>query len=432
MENKLVTILRNRQTTAIKGVYCACTANEFVLRVCMEKAKESGTPLIVEATANQVNQYGGYTGMKPQEYVNFVKKLAKQVGLAANDLIIGGDHLGPLTWVDEDEEEAMAEAKELVKQFVLAGATKIHLDTSMKLHSDDPNAKLETRVIATRGGELIKVAEEAYQSLVKTTPQAVAPCYIIGSEVPIPGGEQEDTGVVVTKAADFKDTVDIYKEVFAELGLSDVFAKVVGVVVQPGVEFGDDSIHEYDPAAAVELITALRDYPTLVFEGHSTDYQTTDGLKKMVDDGIAILKVGPALTYAYREGLFALTLVEKELFGGRKQLSDFVAVLEEMMLNEPKYWEKYYHGSEDKKKLARKYSFSDRVRYYLPIPAIEDRIEVLLDNFKDEVIPLTLLSQYLPLQYAKVRKGELENEVESLLKDFIGEYVNAYLAAIKR
>jgi len=180
------------------------------------------------------------------------------------------------------------------------------------------------------------------------------------------------------------------------------------------------------------LVAALKEYPDLVFEGHSSDYQTAANLAKMVDDKIAILKVGPSLTYAYRQGLFALAMIEREMFTGIKPLSDFIAVLEEMMLNEPKYWEKYYHGSENKKRLARKYSFSDRSRYYLPVPAIEDRIDVLMDNFKDETIPLTLLSQYLPVQYQKVRAGELDNEAESLLKDVIGVYVDCYLQAIKR
>ena len=96
--------------------------------------------------------------------------------------------------------------------------------------------------------------------------------------------------------------------------LINAWENVVAVVVQPGVEFGDESVHEYDRVAARQLVAALGQYPQIVFEGHSTDYQTDVKLKEMVEDGIAILKVGPALTFAMREGLVALNYIENELF----------------------------------------------------------------------------------------------------------------------
>ena len=64
------------------------------------------------------------------------------------------------------------------------------------------------------------------------------------------------------------------------------------MVVQPGVEHGDHTILEYDRARAAHLARAIRDLPRLVFEGHTTDYQTPQALTQMVEDGIAILKVG--------------------------------------------------------------------------------------------------------------------------------------------
>ena len=72
------------------------------------------------------------------------------------------------------------------------------------------------------------------------------PVFIIGSEVPIPGGAQEaEEGISVTKPADFCDTVDTYKRIFKEEGVEDAWSDVIAVVVQPGVEFGDAQVFYY-------------------------------------------------------------------------------------------------------------------------------------------------------------------------------------------
>ena len=75
----------------------------LVLRACMQRAKETNSVLLIEATANQVDQYGGYTGMKPKDFMKFVEELAKIEGLSMDRIILGGDHLGPLTFVQYDE-----------------------------------------------------------------------------------------------------------------------------------------------------------------------------------------------------------------------------------------------------------------------------------------------------------------------------------------
>ena len=79
----------------------------------------------------------------------------------------------------------------------------------------------------------------------------------------------------------------------------------------------------------------------------------------MVEDGIAVFKVGPALTFALREALFALNHIENELLKGRNgiELSNFIEVLDETMVNKPENWIKHYHGNDEKLRLSRKYSF---------------------------------------------------------------------------
>ena len=411
------------------GIYSACTANELVLEACIRHAVATKTPLLVEATANQVDQYGGYTGMKPADFAGMVRGLAEKCGLPAKLLILGGDHLGPLTFASYDEEKAMAEASELVRQYVDAGFTKIHIDTSMKVASDDPDERLSDAVIAKRGAMLASVAEEAYARLKERDPQAEPPVYIVGSEVPVPGGSQEavDTGVQVTDPGDFRATVAAFAKEFNAKGLQDAWDRVIAVVVQPGVEEKDAGCTDYDRANAKDLMAAINDYSNLVFEGHSTDYQTRTHLRELVEDGVGILKVGPGLTFALREGLFALAFAEKELYASHpEKQSRFMEILDEAMVREPKYYQKHYHGTDEEIALKRKYSFSDRCRYYLPDTEVGAAMEKLFANFEGGV-PLNLMSQFMPVQYKKVREGTLANEPRALVMDSVAQTVDDYL-----
>lgn len=430
--NPLQELVCDQKSGKATGIVSLCTANEWVIRAAMERLKASDQPLLIEATANQVNQYGGYTGMKPADFRDFVLKLASETGFPERRVILGGDHLGPLTWKSTPAADAMRESHILIRDFVLAGFTKIHLDTSMHVGDDDPNVVLDTSVIARRGAELALTSEMAYRERLAADPEAMAPVYIVGSEVPIPGGAQsEEDGLHVTTVADFEATVATFHAAYSALGLDDAWRRVVAVVVQPGVEFGDASIHEYDREAAKTLCVAGRALPGLVFEGHSTDYQTPQALKMMVEDGIAILKVGPALTFALREALFALNLIEQELFRYAPEVrqSNFIAVLDEAMLRRPSNWMSHYRGSPADIRLARKFSFSDRARYDLPDREVQEALRLLLDNLGLTEIPLTLVGQFMPLQYRHVRAGRIACTAEALLKDRVLDCIEDYLYA---
>lgn len=430
--NPLSRLLRERKAGRQAGLWSCCSANEYVIRAAMRRAKATDSVVLVEATANQVNQDGGYTGMTPAAFRAFLEDLAVQEGMPPERIFCGGDHLGPLTWQALPEKEAMARAATLVESYVLAGFTKIHLDTSMRLADDDPTVRLSDGTIARRGAELCAVAERAFTEYEKAHPEAPAPIYVIGSEVPIPGGAQEnEDSVAVTSPADCKATVEAFHSAFRQRDLESAWDRVVGLVVQPGVEFADESVITYDRSAARELTACLEQWPGLVFEGHSTDYQPQRCLREMVEDGIAILKVGPALTFALREGLFALEAIEKEL-GGLPQPSHFRETLELTMLEDGKYWDKYYHGSPKQQAYARAFSFSDRARYYLPEPRVAAAVRQLLTNLNELTIPAALLSQYLPLQYIRVREGQLSPKAEDILIDHIGDRMDDYLYAVIR
>ena len=432
MRNKLLDILEKRTLGIHCGIPSFCSANKIVIEAIMDQAKRFDDTVLIEATSNQVNQFGGYMDMTSKDFKEYVYKIADQIGFDKNKIILGGDHLGPLPWCDKPAAEAMEHAKKLVYDCVMAGYTKVHLDTSMKLGDDPVDEKLEDEVIAERGAILYQECDRAYHELLKENPDAVQPVYIVGSEVPIPGGSQEEEDTLkVTDPADFENTILAYRRKFDELGLNDAWNHIIGIVVQPGVEFGNQEIHTYNRLDAVSLCNTLKKYPTIVFEGHSTDYQPPAKLREMVEDGIAIIKVGPALTNAVREAIFALSMMEKELIDDPAQRANFIEELEDAMVKEPKDWVKHYHGTDKQKAIARKYSFSDRSRYYFSSDRLVAAQEKLFDNLSKVDIPLGMLHQYMPLQYAKVRDGKLAKTPRELVKDAVVCVVENYNYAVK-
>lgn len=430
MMHPLQEMIERRKNGEACGIPSYCTANELALEAILEHAKETGEPVLIEATANQINQFGGYTGMTPQNFMDFIKNIADKIGVDEKLLILGGDHLGPLTWVNEPEVSAMEKSRELVKLFVLAGFTKIHLDTSMKLGDDSVSEPLATEVIARRGVELYKVCIEAFEELKKSKPDAMRPVFVIGSEVPIPGGAQEvEEGISVTKVEDFDGTVSTYQRIFEENGLEDAWNDVIAVVVQPGVEFGDAQVFLYDRAEAVSLCSGLSKYPGIVFEGHSTDYQTKEALREMVEDGIAILKVGPALTFGLCGALYALEAIENELIPEEKK-SHFAETLDCVMVEKPNNWQKHYSGTEEEKAFARKYSFSDRSRYYMGEKEVAGAVEKLLNNLSEVKIPASILHRCMPRQYEKVMTGQIKADPRALAKEGVLQFVMDYEYAV--
>jgi len=404
------------------GVASVCSSHPFVLKAAMERAVRTGTPVLVESTCNQVNQYGGYTGMTPADFATYVATLASQIGLAPEQVLLGGDHLGPSVWQDEPAESAMQKSLELVEAYIRAGYVKIHLDASMKLADDDPRLPLDVELSARRAAALAAAAEHAHASL------GAAPAlrYVIGTEVPIPGGAQvHEDRLQVTAVENVRRTIDVTQAAFTRLKLGSAWERVQAVVVQPGVEFGDDFVLDYQPQAAADLVRFIETQPKMVFEAHSTDYQTRASLHHLVRDHFAILKVGPALTFALREAVFALAWMEDELFPASER-SGLQAVLEAAMLRNPRHWQKYYHGAPQELAFARKYSLSDRSRYYWADVQVQAAFSRLLANLSARPLPLALLSQFAPEQLPRIRDGSLANNPEAILLDRIDRVLEDY------
>lgn len=404
------------------GLYSVCCSNEQVLRAAMQVAQHYDTLLLIEATSNQVDQFGGYTGMTPAQYRDYVHALADQQHFPRERLVLGGDHLGPNAWQKGPAETAMAHARELIAAYVAAGFHKIHLDCSMSC-ADDPTP-LPDATVAARSAELARVAE-------RTAAQhgLPPPVYVIGTEVPVPGGEASlEVGLAVTTPQAAATTLAIHRQAFASPDLQPAWERVIAMVVQPGVDFDHSSVHYYAPDQAEALSAFVEQQPRIVFEAHSTDYQTEAGLRALVRDHFAILKVGPAATYAFREAVFALAHIEAELLPSA-QCSQLIEILDRTMLDKPGYWRSYYTGSGAEQQRLRRYSLSDRSRYYWGEPPVQAALARLVDNLTRQRPPLMLLSQYLPEQRAAVQAGTLSDAPLALIQHKVALRLAEYARA---
>jgi D-tagatose-1,6-bisphosphate aldolase subunit GatZ/KbaZ len=404
-----------------------CSAHPAVIEAAVQQSLEDGSVLLVESTSSQVNQFGGYTGLTCNQFAQFVHSATKRAGLPAERVLFGGDHSGPFPWRNEASASALTKACALVHDCVIAGYQKIHLDASMPCADDEKG--ISERTVAERASILCQAAEEAYRELPSGSPPVL---YVVGTEVPAPGGESVDAhSPAVTKPEEAQRTLESFRLAFIKRGMSFAWERVIALVVQPGVDFGSDAIFGYERGKAQSLSAALSEHPGIVFEAHSTDYQSPQALARMVEDHFAILKVGPWLTYAFREAVLALGAIERELFTTRskREISHVREALEAAMVHDPTHWRSYYRGDEDEVRRNLIYGYSDRCRYYWHQPAVQVEIARLLDNLGDRPIPLTLISQYLPLEYDAIRSGELQAVPARMVQYHIRRVLRVYADA---
>jgi D-tagatose-1,6-bisphosphate aldolase subunit GatZ/KbaZ len=419
----LLELVRRHRGGEPVGIYSVCSAHPLVLRAALQHARATGGRVLIEATSNQVNQDGGYTGVRPAGFRDLVWRMAAEIGLPPDRVLLGGDHLGPNCWQRQPAQVALQRAGVLVAEYVRAGFRKIHLDCSMSCSDDPPG--LPDEIVAERAALLCAQAEDAWGSV-----GGEPPVYVIGTEVPVPGGAQETLhGLSVTGPQAALATVAAHRAAFRRHGLDEAWDRVIGLVVQPGVEFDQNHVVEYVPAKARQLSGCLEQAgPHLVFEAHSTDYQPREALAALVRDHFAILKVGPALTYALREAVWALDRIEREWLG-EENSSHVRDTILNAMRSDPAHWHKYYHGNGRTLELQLEYSLSDRSRYYWPVPAVAQALAHLEAAFDNGPPPMALLHQYLPAAHAALRRGEIEMSARALVVHQIRQVLAEYSRA---
>ena len=400
------------------GLTSVCSAHPLVLRAALAAARDNGQIALIEATCNQVNQDGGYTGMTPAGFVALVRDAAGDEGVEAARILLGGDHLGPQPWRGQPADSAMTKAEAMVAAYVAAGFQKIHLDCSMRC-ADDPEVLPES-LVAERAARLAGAAEAA-----ATGPDR--PIYVIGTEVPPPGGMGAGHDITPTDPDHVAATWKAHEEAFSAAGVSDAFGRICGIVVQPGLDFGNEAVVHYNPERAKKLSAQAAALGGAVFEAHSTDYQRPSAYPALIQGHFAILKVGPAATFALREAIYALELMGAEILG--HGAPNVRSVLEAAMLAAPGQWQGHYSGDADHVAWLRHFSWSDRIRYYWAVPAVQQAVGALFDALDRADWPLPIVSQYLPRQLRAIADGTLAPRCEAVVMDFVRLTLAPYYAA---
>ncbi len=419
-------IVCQNRTKNTNGLICICSAHEDVIHASFDFLSKNPTAnFSIESTVQQVNQDGGYTGMTPQDFSNKVRAIAKEYNIKDEEYVLAGDHLGPNVWKHLPSKEAIEKSLILVEEYVKAGYTKLHIDPSMSC-ADDPTP-IPVELVAERTAMMIERAEKVAKENFGSSERLF---YIVGTEVPVPGGSQEhEDHVSVTPLKEVEHTISVIKEYLNKYSLSEVWTKVKGVVVQPGVEFGDDFVFGYTKGQAINLESAIKPYEHLVYEAHSTDYQTTLSLSSLIQDHFAILKVGPELTFAWREALYALDKIEQENpdISNKSNIREFV---EKEMLTSSNYWKNYYSGTDTELAFKRVYSLSDRIRYYWSSPAISKKIQDSTPNL-EKALTYSLVSQYLPwvLEYNE-KFNQTEFSTQRILRWSVDRIIKKYFDAV--
>ncbi|MFO7931944.1 MAG: class II D-tagatose-bisphosphate aldolase non-catalytic subunit [Thermodesulfobacteriota bacterium] len=428
-EKHLKSIGPNQRAGSPAGIYSVCSSQRIVLEAVLQQAAEDESPLLVESTCNQVNQFGGYSGMTPKEFSDYILGMCRRLGFPREKIMLGGDHLGPHVWRAEPSEKAMEKAENLVAGCVVSGYSKIHLDASMPL-GDDSGGWISHELAARRTARLCRAAEDSAKQLPQQSP---APVYVIGAEVPTPGGSlASPENVPVSSPDEVAGFIDVCRSRFSEAGLSDAWNRVIAVVVQPGIDFGENWVKPFDPEAAHRL-SAFHDKleGAMTYEIHAADYQSPTTLEEMVQHHFALLKIGPCLTHAFREAVFALSHIEDHLFANHKDVrrSWIREMICRVMKENPGHW-KSHHRAETPSDWTVLFSYLDRVRYYWARLEVEDALARLSANLAGR-IELPLLSQYMPSQYKAVAEGIIAPDPALLIRHKIREALFPYAAACR-
>jgi D-tagatose-1,6-bisphosphate aldolase subunit GatZ/KbaZ len=412
----LLSIVQENRAGHRRALPSWCTAHPETLMAVLTACREHDGPILIEATCNQVNQEGGYTGMTPGAFRSFVEELAGEADVDPGRLIFGGDHLGPNPWRRLPSSEAMRRAGGLVRAYVEAGYVKIHLDASMCCADD---ASLSEATIAARAAELCAVAESAAGARKNV--------YVIGTEVPIPGGETTPLAAHAVTPANVRRTIDLHQKAFEACGVGDAMGRAIAIVVQPGVDFNNAEVLRFDKCAAASLAKALDDYPTIAFEAHSTDFQTAAALADLVDSHFAFLKVGPELTFAFREAVLAMAALDGVMAGLAD--NEVVRALEGVMDAEPIHWRDYV-AKGDGARIDRLFGLSDRVRYYWGDRQVNAALAALTARIDGASVPPGLLHQYTGSLTAGTAAPTLSKRiVQAKVEAVVSRYVQAACGA---
>ncbi len=397
-----------------KALPSFCTSNLDVLKIILLYSKKNNLPCLIECTSNQVNQFGGYTNKTPKQFSKEIINIAQKIKLKKSNLLLGGDHLGPLPWMKKNLKVSLKNSINLINNFLEADYCKIHIDTSVKCLDDK---SIDHEKIFERTKYILK------NTTIKNKINKIF--LVIGSEVPLSGSN--DKGLIaITTNSRIKKEVEKFKQL-----LNTLFKKKLnfGLVVEPGMRYLNYTISKPKLSNFLnkKKFSIKNDF---VYEAHSTDYQTLKVLKNLTRNNFKFLKVGPELTFQYSRSLLYMKKIEEKLIKAKK--SNFENQILNVMLNNDKYWKDYYRAKNIKlrKKLILN-SKLDRMRYYFNNKKIIRSIKILkrnINKIKSKDLLKFLISKKLKTNFDLYSNNNLSN-FEMIVLLFVSGTLKKYYTA---
>lgn len=359
MSDLLTPIIRAVRQQIGPAIPAVVSVQPDVIAAALRQARDHDMPALIEAPADEVNQFGGHSGLTPADFAALVRDIAGGQGLEAVPLILGADRLGPWLWPALAPDAAMTHAERMVMDFVAAGFTRLHFD--------GPDAAGTARLVA---------AAEAH------APAPDLLCHgLPASFEPVDG---------VTSPETLARTLELHEAAFAEAGLNAAWKRVRTVSVHLGMGFGPALIERFDMGQPDRLSAVLPDHGRIALEARDVDYQSARACADLTRRNVAVLKLGPSLSFAWREALYALSHV-LNWQDGSAHISER---MEDLMLADPAAWQEDYRGPPAVQRVLRHFGFTDRIRHYWPRAAAA--VEALCEGIDATGLPHPLLLQYLP------------------------------------
>ena len=395
-------IIESHRQGAAEGICSVNSSESLVLRAVVRQSLSGTMPLLVEH---------GENSQSPAEFAVNVEKLTQAEDFPVERLMLGGGRLHSCIRQRISRADFIQKTRQYVEECIRAGFGKIYLD------ADAAGDGADVREVAQTLAALCLSAEGATANENKSFSK---PCYVIGMPPSISSVEKVSEIWQAASAA------------FATAGLDDAWQRVVALAVQPEIGFSDNHVVEYKTASCTDLRAFSEKDGSFVYQVPVADYQSGQALRRMVADHFAILCISPVLTFAMREALFSLAMIENEWMIGKPgaRLSNLIVELDKAMQLKPQHWKDYYTtGNGFDQMLARKYSYKDRSRMYWQVKDVQSALDQLFKNLSQNPPPLSLLKQFMPDLYWPLREGRLENDPEALVIDRIQQAYKPYTDA---
>jgi D-tagatose-1,6-bisphosphate aldolase subunit GatZ/KbaZ len=399
---KLIEIAhRNCQGERI-GIISLDALHPIVVEAYLLSALEDGFPAVIEVGAHSFSD----NRTTPSAFTNNINQIAEKVEFPLDQLIFSAYDLNLLVQMDTADQNEQKKISHIISEIIEGGFGIFGLNAS-----------------GANFGELIRTIEKS----VSENLGAHKPLYVID----LPGAQADPgRGSFSDPAENDAKIPHLIEEMLVDCE-PNIKERILAVRMSLGRGHDGETVFPFSKHVFSDIHARLKAvFPNLLGAGH-IDHQPQSILSELVKAHFGYMRVGSELTYTMREAIFSLAMMENESMQGKPgvYLSNLMVELDKAMQFSPDRWSAYYPGNGFEQLLARKYSLYDRSRFFWDDEEVQEAWARLVQNFKSYPVPVTVLRQFMPDQYAHLVSGEIQNTPETLVLDKLQDILRRYSTA---